>query len=48
VEDCNLLAMKTMADTFGVQVGYSDHTPGIYVPLAAAAMGACVIESIYA
>lgn len=44
VEDCNLLAMKTMADVFGVPVGYSDHTPGIYVPLAAAAMGACAIE----
>ena len=44
VEDCNLLAMKTMADAFDVPVGYSDHTPGIYVPLAAAAMGVCVIE----
>ena len=44
VEDCNLLAMETMADEFDVPVGYSDHTPGIYVPLAAAAMGACVIE----
>lgn len=44
VEDCNLLAMKTMADAFNVLVGYSDHTPGIYVSLAAAAMGACVIE----
>ena len=44
VEDCNLLAMKTMADAFDVPVGYSDHTLGIYVPLAAAAMGACVIE----
>ena len=44
VEDCNLLAMKTMADVFNVPVGYSDHTPGIYVALAAAAMGACVIE----
>ena len=44
VEDCNLLAMKTMEDAFDVPVGYSDHTPGIYVPLAAAAMGACVIE----
>ena len=44
VEDCNLLAMKTMSDAFDVPVGYSDHTPGIYVPLAAAAMGACVIE----
>jgi len=39
VEDCNLLE-----DAFDVPVGYSDHTPGIYVPLAAAAMGACVIE----
>jgi len=44
VEDCNLLAMKTMADAFDVPVGYSDHTLGIYVSLAAAAMGASVIE----
>lgn len=43
-EDCNLLAMKTIADAFDVPVGYSDHTPGIYVPFATAAMGACVIE----
>lgn len=44
VEDCNLLAMKTMADAFDVPIGYSDHTSGIYVSLAATAMGACVIE----
>ena len=44
VEDCNLLAMKTMADAFDVPVGYSDHTLGIYVSLAATALGACVIE----
>lgn len=44
VEDCNLRAMKTMADALGVPVGYSDHTSGIYVSIAAAAMGACVIE----
>lgn len=44
VEDCNMLAIKTMADEFDVPVGYSDHTPGIYVSLAAAAMGARVIE----
>ena len=44
VEDCNLMAMKTMADAFDVPVGYSDHTPGIYVSIAAAAMGVCVIE----
>lgn len=43
-EDCNLRAMKTMAEAFNVPVGYSDHTPGIVVPIAAAAMGACVIE----
>ena len=43
-EDVNLRAMSTIADTFHVPVGYSDHTPGIEIPLAAAAMGACVIE----
>ena len=43
-EDVNLRAMKTMAETFGVEVGYSDHTKGIEVPIAAAAMGAVVIE----
>lgn len=44
VEDCNLLAIKTMADTFNLPVGYSDHTPGIFVSIAAVALGACVIE----
>lgn len=44
VEDTNLLAMKTMSDTFNLPVGYSDHTPGIYIPIAAVAMGSCVIE----
>lgn len=43
-EDVNLRAMKTMAETFGVEVGYSDHTKGIEVPIAAVAMGAVVIE----
>lgn len=43
-EDVNLMAMKTMAETFGVDVGYSDHTTGIEVPIAAVAMGAAVIE----
>ncbi|MBI2350899.1 MAG: N-acetylneuraminate synthase [Deltaproteobacteria bacterium] len=42
--DVNLRAMHTMATVFKVPVGYSDHTPGIEVPLAAVAMGACVIE----
>ena len=44
IEDCNLRAMRTMADKFDLPVGYSDHTQGIYVPLAAAALGVCVIE----
>lgn len=44
VEDVNLRAMQTLADRFGVKVGYSDHTEGIEVPVAAAAMGATVIE----
>lgn len=43
-EDVNLRAMLTMRDRLGVRVGYSDHTPGIEVPTAAAALGAEVIE----
>ncbi|MCR5267587.1 MAG: N-acetylneuraminate synthase [Lachnospiraceae bacterium] len=42
--DVNLKAMLTLADEFHVKVGYSDHTRGIEVPVAAAALGACVIE----
>jgi N,N'-diacetyllegionaminate synthase len=42
--DTNLRAMQLMADAFGAQVGYSDHTLGIEVSLAAVALGACVIE----
>lgn len=44
MEDVNLLAMNHMAKEFGVKVGYSDHTLGIEVPVAAVALGACVIE----
>ncbi len=44
LEDANLRAMKTLAETFGVPVGYSDHTLGMAVPLAAVALGACVVE----
>ena len=44
MEDVNLRAMQTIACTFGCDVGYSDHTPGIEVPVAAVAMGAKVIE----
>jgi N,N'-diacetyllegionaminate synthase len=43
-EEVNLRAMQTIAQAFGVAVGYSDHTAGIAVPIAAAAMGATVIE----
>jgi len=43
-EDVNLRAMFTMREVFGVPVGYSDHTQGIDVSLAAVALGAAVIE----
>lgn len=43
-EDVNLKAMDTIAERTGKAVGYSDHTQGIEVPIAAAAMGAKVIE----
>lgn len=42
--DVNLRAMAEMRERFGVKVGYSDHTEGIDVPIAAVALGACVIE----
>lgn len=43
-EDVNLSAMETLRTEFGLSVGYSDHTVGITVPIAAAALGAAVIE----
>lgn len=43
-EQVNLRAMDTLAATFGLPVGLSDHTPGIAIPIAAAARGACIIE----
>ena len=43
-KDVNLRAMETMENAFQLPVGYSDHTPGIEVALAAVALGACVIE----
>jgi N,N'-diacetyllegionaminate synthase len=43
-EEVNLRVMNVLASAFEVPVGYSDHTRGIEVPLAAAALGACVIE----
>ena len=42
--DVNLRAMETLRRMFGLSVGYSDHTLGIEVPIAAAALGAAVIE----
>lgn len=44
IEEVNLRAMQTIERAFGVKVGYSDHTNGIEVPIAAVAMGASVIE----
>lgn len=43
-QEINLRAMPHLAETFGVAVGLSDHTLGIAVPVAAVALGACIIE----
>jgi N,N'-diacetyllegionaminate synthase len=43
-EDVNLFAMLTIKEAFKVNVGYSDHTSGIEVPIAAVALSASVIE----
>ena len=44
MQDVNLLAMNTIQNELGLQVGYSDHTLGIEVPIAAVALGAVLIE----
>lgn len=44
MEEVNLKAMHTIRDEFDIQVGYSDHTLGIEIPIAAVALGAEVIE----
>ena len=44
MQDVNLKAMLTIGERFGVAIGYSDHTLGIEVPVAAVALGARVIE----
>ena len=44
LDEVNLRAMQTISKSFGVEVGYSDHTDGIAVAIAAVAMGAVVIE----
>lgn len=43
-EQTNLAAMDTLATAFGLPVGFSDHTPGISIPIAAVARGATIIE----
>lgn len=44
IEDVNLLAMLAIKEAFKVKIGYSDHTLGIEIPIAAVALGATVIE----
>lgn len=44
IDSVNLTAMETLRCAFKLPVGYSDHTEGITIPIAAAALGACVIE----
>jgi N-acetylneuraminate synthase len=44
VDEVNLRAMDRLAQAFGVPVGYSDHTRGIHIPVAAVALGAVMIE----
>jgi N,N'-diacetyllegionaminate synthase len=44
MQDVNLLAMNTIAKEISVKIGYSDHTSGIEIPVAAVALGATVIE----
>lgn len=43
-QDVNLKAMQTLKETFRLDVGYSDHTAGIEIPIAAVALGATIIE----
>ena len=44
MDEVNLRAMQSIHTAFGVAVGYSDHTSGIEVAIAAVALGACIIE----
>ncbi len=43
-QDANLRVMETFRSAFGVPVGFSDHTADIFTPVAATALGACMIE----
>ena len=47
MHDVNLFAMKEISNRFGLKVGYSDHTEGIEVPIAAVALGASVIVKLF-
>ena len=47
MSEVNLSAMQSIKEAFGVKVGYSDHTEGIEVAIAAAALGASVIEKTF-
>ena len=44
MEEVNLRAMQTLSQSFGLPVGYSDHTEGLLIPIAAVALGAEIIE----
>ena len=44
MHEVNLRAIQTLKDAFHCSVGYSDHTMGVEVPVAAVAMGAEIIE----
>ena len=43
-EEANLNFIKTLQKEFDVRIGFSDHSPGIELPIAAVALGACVVE----
>lgn len=44
VGDSNIRRIVRLAELFGLPIGLSDHTPGVTVPIAAVALGACVVE----
>lgn len=44
INEVNLRSMQTLSKSFGLPIGYSDHTEGILIPAAAVALGAIVIE----